>query len=200
MPEILQGWGQFWIIFQFQFSLKGHILFIPNIIQTYKDRVWLKPNNISSKILSFYFRKATEPLHHSFMYSFISLFSISIHSLLATFYVMEYLMGINQRLIQWQPYQSLTWAVINLDFGAQAHFDIFVSIQALTLHFGSNFKIFQIIIQKCPMLAQIFIFIAAIISFPVIFVLEIVLFHFKTYKMEYRLCTDYAKFNIVPKI
>ena len=50
------------------------------------------------------YRKDTEPLYHPFMYSLVSLLSNiyplpAMHSLLVTSYVMEYLIGINQRLI-----------------------------------------------------------------------------------------------------
>ena len=55
------------------------------------------------------YRKDTEPLYNSFMYSFVSLPSgiyplPPMHSLLVTLYVMEYLISINQRLSKCQPY------------------------------------------------------------------------------------------------
>ena len=54
------------------------------------------------------YRKDTEPLCHSFMYSLVTLPSgiyliPAMHSLLVTLYVMEYVIGINQRLSKWQP-------------------------------------------------------------------------------------------------
>ena len=50
------------------------------------------------------YRKDTEPLYHSLMYSFVSLLSSiyplpAMHSLLFTLYVMEYLISINQRIL-----------------------------------------------------------------------------------------------------
>ena len=62
---------------------------------------------IISKISSFVYLKDTEPLYHSFMYSPVSLLSSiyplpKMDSLLVSLYVMGYLIGINQRINQYE--------------------------------------------------------------------------------------------------